>query len=632
MLVHPSAVNSLVLVGSLGLGSAAAPKGSIRERRLLQKKDLLSPSGGAPPFNEKNRRGDGRPGRRKEIRAKIAELKSESSTEEIPAVDTGVIGHEAVAAPVASKLDVGFVDCVLGYVRDDFGGVTCEEACDGNCCVGYNACQYFTGHVAKDGSCDGDYACWAAVIGEVSGPSCVGVGRYPCLTTYAQSITDSSCIGEEACLGLNSYQGERPNVSDGSCVGYKACLFAGHFGAFGPSISASCKGDNSCHYAGFYFYGYIPDAYNSGSVGDLVGSCNGDSACKDMGKNGSVGNVMNGCNGKGTCQSVAAGRDQSVSAIIDCCNAPPDGICAGVESNDGLVAADPTCKAGVNLADTLALIEEESESDTSPFTEKQLCYGKTAVENTVASLSKGHSTAAVRYGVNKAFDDLGCDDKSDSEIYLLQKLPNERYGVHDDAVLRSAPPAPLVHPRPLPLPRHRLLDRVLHKHVVDLLRAEPLHRRGAPSRAAFVPPAGPALQPPAPLGLGPPPPGLPRLPRAPDVRAQDLADAPFRDVREVLPPVPPGGPGTVEPERPVRERTQELLGRGEERDAPALPEPVVDPAGHPDPVRRGGGVVADRVVVRHCRRCVSACQCVSVCSREGRQGRAHESHDSRGRS
>ncbi|EJK57433.1 hypothetical protein THAOC_22523, partial [Thalassiosira oceanica] len=148
MLVHPSAVNSLVLVGSLGLGSAAAPKGRIRERRLLQKKDLLSPSGGAPPFNAKNRRGDGRPGRRKERRAKIAELKSESSTEEIPAVDIGVI-----AAPVASKLDVGFVDCVLGYVRDDFGGVTCREACDGNCCVGYRACDHFTGRVAKDGSC-----------------------------------------------------------------------------------------------------------------------------------------------------------------------------------------------------------------------------------------------------------------------------------------------------------------------------------------------------------------------------------------------------------------------------------------------------------------------------------------------
>jgi len=408
MLVHPSAVNSLVLVGSLGLGSAAAPKGRIRERRLLQKKDLLSPSGGAPPFNEKNRRGDGRPGRRKEIRAKIAELKSESSTEEIPAVDTGVIGHEAVAAPVASKLDVGFVDCFDGFVRDDFLGVTCEDACDGNCCVGYLACNFFRGRVAKDGSCNDDYACYDADIGEVSGQSCVG--RYSCKNAIASSITDSSCIGEQACRTLDS-QGERLNVSDGSCAGYNACYYVGFFGFFGPSVSASCIGDNSCHYAGFFF----------GSVGDLVGSCNGDSACKDMGFYGSVGNVMNGCNGDGTCQSVAYEGTQSVSAIVDCCNAP-DGFCAGVESNDGLVAADPTCKAGVNLADTLALIEEESESDTSPFTEKQLCYGKTAVENTVASLSKGHSTAAVRYGVNKAFEDLGCDDKSDSEICEILQL------------------------------------------------------------------------------------------------------------------------------------------------------------------------------------------------------------------
>ncbi|EJK76822.1 hypothetical protein THAOC_01394 [Thalassiosira oceanica] len=400
MLVHPSAVNSLVLVGSLGLGSAAASKGRIRER-LLQKKDLLS-SSGAPPFNAKNRRGDGRPGR-KERRAKIAELESESSTEEIPPVDIGVI-----AAPVASKLDVGFVDCVDGYVRDD-EGVT-SQACDGNCCVGSLACKYFTGRVAKDGSCDGNYACRYSRIDDVVRAQVVLEDS--CYATSAQSITDSSCTGEQACPFLSSLNGdEKSNVSDGSCVGRFACYDAGTAGVLGPSISASCIGVNSCSFAGRY-----------GSVGDLVGSCNSDSACEDMGRYVSVGNVMNGCNGDGeqlesnafdeivmffsyssrsrptpgTCQSVAEEETQSVSAIVDCYNAP-DGICDGVTSSDGL----------------------ESESDTSPFTEKQLCYGKIAVEIAAASLSKGHSMAAVRYSVNKAIDDLGCNDKSDSKICVF---------------------------------------------------------------------------------------------------------------------------------------------------------------------------------------------------------------------
>ncbi|EJK66901.1 hypothetical protein THAOC_12128 [Thalassiosira oceanica] len=355
MLVHPSAVNSLVLVGSLGLGSAAAPKGRIRERRLLQKKDLLSPSGGAPPFNEKNRRGDGRPGRREEIRAKIAELKSESSTEEIPAVDTGVIGHEADAAPVASKLDVGFVDCFDGFVRDDFLGVTCEDACDGNCCVGYLACNFFRGRVAKDGSCND-------IPAKMRSPH-----RSP-----TRRASESKLAGPLTPKGKGSTSPMGP-VRD-----IMRAIMSG------SSVSLD-----------------LPSPRHALEIIRAITLVFFSAAWATLWVR--------------TCQSVAAGSYQSVSAIVDCCNAP-DGFCAGVESNDGLVAADPTCKAGVNLADTLALIEEESESDTSPFTEKQLCYGKTAVENTVASLSKGHSTAAVRYGVNKAFDDLGCDDKSDSEI------------------------------------------------------------------------------------------------------------------------------------------------------------------------------------------------------------------------
>ena len=53
------------------------------------------------------------------------------------------------------------------------------------------------------------------------------------------------------------------------------------------------------------------------------------------------------------------------------------------------------------------------------YSSATLCYGKIAVEIAAASLSKGHSTAAVRYGVNKAIEDLGCADKSDSMICIF---------------------------------------------------------------------------------------------------------------------------------------------------------------------------------------------------------------------
>ncbi|EJK63307.1 hypothetical protein THAOC_16040, partial [Thalassiosira oceanica] len=380
MLVHPSAVNSLVLVGSLGLGSAAAPKGSIRERRLLtQKKDLLSPSGGAPPFNEKNRRGDGRPGRRKERRAKIAELKSESSTEEIPAVDTGVIGHEAVAAPVASKLDVGFVDCVDGFVSDD-EGVTCEDACGGNCCDGNRACDFFTGRVAKDGSCDGIPA---TMRGRNLSPTRRASER-------KLAVTSTHTMGKSPMSPMGPVRDIRRAFMPGTRVSTLDLPSPRHAWDMSRAMKLVMK---------------------AAAWGTLWVRATVTPPAKAW--------------EKGTCQYVATGGYQSVSAIVNCCN-DPDGNCAGAASNDGLIAADPTCKDGVFLAElakALEHIEEESESDTSPFTEKQLCHGKTAVEIAAASLSKGHSTAAVRYGVNKAIDDLGCNDKTDSEICeILQQL------------------------------------------------------------------------------------------------------------------------------------------------------------------------------------------------------------------
>lgn len=104
-----------------------------------------------------------------------------------------------------------------------------------------------------------------------------------------------------------------------------------------------------------------------------------------------------------------------MNAIENCCNAPPNGICAGVRSDYGLVAADPTCKTGVALAildevlAALTLIEQLIDLGLFfDFSSKQLCHGETALKNAVASFSEGIPFTAFVYGVTKAHKDLGC--------------------------------------------------------------------------------------------------------------------------------------------------------------------------------------------------------------------------------
>ena len=69
------------------------------------------------------------------------------------------------------------VDCVDGMERGT--GLTCDQACNGECCVygtdvlgNTRPCRGFTGLIHKDGSCNGERACWGASIDEVKGPCC----------------------------------------------------------------------------------------------------------------------------------------------------------------------------------------------------------------------------------------------------------------------------------------------------------------------------------------------------------------------------------------------------------------------------------------------------------------------------
>ena len=146
-----------------------------------------------------------------------------------------------------------FVDCVKGNVRGTT--ITCKAACQGTCCVGglthwqpvyFEACDFFTGQVCKDGkSCTGASACSGA---------------------YIPTVVNHSCTGEDACRG-----GAVGNIVD-SCIGEEACEDAGIDGAVG-NITNSCIGRIACSEAGS----------DGGSAGNIVDSCIGEEACYDAG-------------------------------------------------------------------------------------------------------------------------------------------------------------------------------------------------------------------------------------------------------------------------------------------------------------------------------------------------------------
>ena len=110
--------------------------------------------------------------------------------------------QQAVASFVKEEEDPYFgcppsdiVDCDNGFLRGS-GTITCQAACDGNCCFGPNnndACAGFTGKVCKDKkSCIGLDACKDADIGLVVG-GCTGKGS--CEIAYIKHGVIRGCIG-----------------------------------------------------------------------------------------------------------------------------------------------------------------------------------------------------------------------------------------------------------------------------------------------------------------------------------------------------------------------------------------------------------------------------------------------------
>jgi hypothetical protein len=111
------------------------------------------------------------------------------------------------------------IDCVNGFERGT--GLTCDRACDGDCCAGgtsvfgYDSpCRGFTGLVHRDGSCTGKSACQNANIDEVKGPSCTG--NRACYQAKS-TIVESSCNGDGVCNNAEV------GLIEGECNGSTPC-------------------------------------------------------------------------------------------------------------------------------------------------------------------------------------------------------------------------------------------------------------------------------------------------------------------------------------------------------------------------------------------------------------------------
>jgi len=210
------------------------------------------------------------------------------------------------------------INCENGYSN----GETCADACEGKCCLGYQACDNFTGTVCKDGvscngqesckratidyihqGCNGKISCFEALIKKVQNGcrgdfACWGAGYYGNINEIV-----NSCQGIYACAfagsGYTPYTGSIGTIRD-SCGGYYACYDAGYMGNINEIVN-SCQGKEACRSAGAGYTLY------TGSIGTIRDSCGGDYACNDAGHMGNINEIVNSCQGKEACRSAGAG-------------------------------------------------------------------------------------------------------------------------------------------------------------------------------------------------------------------------------------------------------------------------------------------------------------------------------------
>jgi hypothetical protein len=205
--------------------------------------------------------------------------------------DVSIFMPSSSAGQQSSVCTSGYIDCDNGKVRGT--DQSCKDACNGDCCVGgewfsgspyYHACEFFTGKVCKDGSCNGSEACGYQSTPLIVVNSCKG--HRSCHSTNFP-VAMNSCKGVRACQSVNSTE----NITN-SCNGEFACIFLGYNGGEVGYVSDSCNGKMSCWVLGG----------NYGKVGNIKNSCNSDEACDGGGEGGFIsGGIENSCNAYKAC-------------------------------------------------------------------------------------------------------------------------------------------------------------------------------------------------------------------------------------------------------------------------------------------------------------------------------------------
>jgi hypothetical protein len=229
--------------------------------------------------------------------AKLDSTKDDSKLLKKRYADVGVLANAK-----KTKCTTGVIDCVNGFVKGSRNSITCADACSGSCCVGWEACDEFTGSICKDQSCSGERACTSGSIKSVIN-SCQGYhacyqAASPCPYPYLSFAT---------CSTYNNVSGRIQPVVN-SCNGDRACAFAGSVNGRIGFITDSCNGFAACATAG----------WRGGSVQSIQNSCNDRMACVDIGgRGGNVGSVQNSCGGVSAC--LLAARKGSIGSIQDSC-------------------------------------------------------------------------------------------------------------------------------------------------------------------------------------------------------------------------------------------------------------------------------------------------------------------------
>ncbi|EJK49726.1 hypothetical protein THAOC_31364 [Thalassiosira oceanica] len=256
------------------------------------------------------------------------------------------------------------VHCIEGKALVDGVEMSCQDACDGDCCVSEDGpdelplgpCDGFTGVLERNRACSGVLSCTWANIAYVS-DSCVGFGacagassvdkivNQSCVGIYCKSINSSEVIllfgsvelnYHLACIGIGD-EGGRIHLLDDSCRGDAACyedIFNCNFSTNpGREFQVRTRTNDFHLIIGQSACTKMAVAY--GHVGDVVSSCNGKEACANLAEAwGVVEKLEFSCNDHAACRGMAY-EGGKVEKVEHSCN--NDEACVDMANVEGFV-------------------------------------------------------------------------------------------------------------------------------------------------------------------------------------------------------------------------------------------------------------------------------------------------------